>query len=502
MFTLLVSTTIISFLFPFTFLLDFSHDDSFYYLKTAQNICNGLGSTFDGISPTNGYHPLWLVITVLFFFIIKLFGSFPPETLYRLIFLLHSFICIIISLLVFKILSRLYEKKTAVKLSLLVLVLNLIFVFIRGVGIESIINCLILSLILFLKIQELGTGKIHVILKSILLSLLFLGRTDYLLSLIPALIIGDYFTTDRKIRNRNLVIQMTFVIIVSFCYYAFNYALFGHFGTISSVKLNTFPRIVLVDNLENMTASGGIFSSQMTRLLFLFVMLVFVSLRSLFGKNESREFRSFTLYLLSAGYGLFVFCLIHLCFNSEGLREWYLTLPLFDAVLLSSYLLVRMINYWKIIFTLFLIIAAIVIYKTRIDSDKFSSVYEYSRLLSREVRADEPVYQVDFAGMLGFFSERKVVNGDGFINSFEYYDMIKNGKLIDYFDKYGIELYSTYTMEKKVFDSLFIDDKFAIKGSGFSFSFPRKNLIMTSSFDFKHLQGERKGNWYLFKIEK
>lgn len=37
-------------------------DDAFYYFKVAQNVVAGYGSTFDGINPTNGYHPLWLVL--------------------------------------------------------------------------------------------------------------------------------------------------------------------------------------------------------------------------------------------------------------------------------------------------------------------------------------------------------------------------------------------------------------------------------------------------------
>jgi hypothetical protein len=44
----------------------YEQDDFFYYLKVAQNIAHGHGSTFNGIVPTNGYHPLWLmVLTVL-----------------------------------------------------------------------------------------------------------------------------------------------------------------------------------------------------------------------------------------------------------------------------------------------------------------------------------------------------------------------------------------------------------------------------------------------------
>src|SRR5687768_7036872 len=35
-------------------------DDSFYYLRIAENVANGLGPTFDGVEPTNGFHPLWM----------------------------------------------------------------------------------------------------------------------------------------------------------------------------------------------------------------------------------------------------------------------------------------------------------------------------------------------------------------------------------------------------------------------------------------------------------
>ncbi len=42
-------------------------DDAYYYLGIARNIADGHGSTFDGLNPTNGYHPLWLAICVLAF---------------------------------------------------------------------------------------------------------------------------------------------------------------------------------------------------------------------------------------------------------------------------------------------------------------------------------------------------------------------------------------------------------------------------------------------------
>ncbi|MDQ3579199.1 MAG: hypothetical protein M3443_16725 [Actinomycetota bacterium] len=39
-------------------------DDAFYYFGVATHIAAGDGSTFNGLDPTNGYHPLWLVVLI------------------------------------------------------------------------------------------------------------------------------------------------------------------------------------------------------------------------------------------------------------------------------------------------------------------------------------------------------------------------------------------------------------------------------------------------------
>ncbi len=45
----------------------FTRDDAYYYFKVAQNITEGHGVTFDGINPTNGFHPLWMLICIPIF---------------------------------------------------------------------------------------------------------------------------------------------------------------------------------------------------------------------------------------------------------------------------------------------------------------------------------------------------------------------------------------------------------------------------------------------------
>ena len=46
-----------------------THEDGFYYFKIAQQVAGGHGSTFDGQNPTNGYHPLWLLLLVPLFWL-------------------------------------------------------------------------------------------------------------------------------------------------------------------------------------------------------------------------------------------------------------------------------------------------------------------------------------------------------------------------------------------------------------------------------------------------
>ena len=52
-------------------------DDAFYYFKVAQNITEGKGITFDGVNPTNGFHPLWMLICLPVFALAR-FNLFLP----------------------------------------------------------------------------------------------------------------------------------------------------------------------------------------------------------------------------------------------------------------------------------------------------------------------------------------------------------------------------------------------------------------------------------------
>ncbi|MEI7846107.1 MAG: glycosyltransferase family 39 protein [Chloroflexota bacterium] len=80
----------------------FTRDDAYYYFKVAQNISEGYGSTFDKINPTNGYHPLWMIICIPIFYLAR-FDLILPL---RVLVLVMAIISSITSILLFRILRK------------------------------------------------------------------------------------------------------------------------------------------------------------------------------------------------------------------------------------------------------------------------------------------------------------------------------------------------------------------------------------------------------------
>ncbi len=80
----------------------FIRDDAYYYFKVAQNITMGLGSTFDGINPTNGYHPLWLLVCIPIFYLARFDLILPLRILVMVIAVFNAATAV----LIYRIVSR------------------------------------------------------------------------------------------------------------------------------------------------------------------------------------------------------------------------------------------------------------------------------------------------------------------------------------------------------------------------------------------------------------
>jgi len=82
----------------------FTRDDAYYYFKVAQNISEGHGSTFDGINPTNGYHPLWLWVCVPIFALAR-FDLILPL---RILLLLMSGLSVATAIMLYRMIGKVF----------------------------------------------------------------------------------------------------------------------------------------------------------------------------------------------------------------------------------------------------------------------------------------------------------------------------------------------------------------------------------------------------------
>ncbi len=83
-----------------------TRDDAYYYYKVAQNISEGHGSTFDGINPTNGYHPLWMLVCIPIFALARFDLILPLRILILVLAGLRAATSILLYHLLKKVISR------------------------------------------------------------------------------------------------------------------------------------------------------------------------------------------------------------------------------------------------------------------------------------------------------------------------------------------------------------------------------------------------------------
>lgn len=131
----------------------FVRDDAYYYFKVAQNISEGRGSTFDGINPTNGYHPLWTLVCVPIFALAR-FDLILPL---RVLLVVMAALSVAAAILLF----RLLKKPVGEPIAMLAAAYWGLDMTIHGVitqqGLET--GLVALSVILFLHLMQVVDAK-------------------------------------------------------------------------------------------------------------------------------------------------------------------------------------------------------------------------------------------------------------------------------------------------------------------------------------------------------
>ncbi len=123
----------------------YTTDDAFYYFKTAQNFTEGHGLSFDGISRSSGFHPLWMMVCIPVFALAR-FDLILPLRILALISILISAVG---GAFFYKLLKRAVSKPVAMLASLFWMFEPRIHGTVTQLGMEASVNALFVILLLY-----------------------------------------------------------------------------------------------------------------------------------------------------------------------------------------------------------------------------------------------------------------------------------------------------------------------------------------------------------------
>ncbi|HMS32701.1 MAG TPA: hypothetical protein PKC91_01310 [Ignavibacteria bacterium] len=502
---ILAAVLIIYFVFysSIEFLLNFADDDSFFYIKTAYNFSDGFGSTFDRVSMTNGYHPLWFLILSAYFYILNFISVFSPELYFRYTVILILLVNII-TLYFISLYFRNVSGQNSYKQTILFLPLFLTFVAIRDFGMETHLLCFLIAGYIYVKSAEVSCGRYRIIIKGILLSLIFLTRIDYLFTVIPLIIISDYLTTLKQYRREYFITSFSILMITAILYFSSNFLFFGEILPVTAKIKSTFPQTLLFHNIGKLLEPGA-FTNQFAKTVYLTVIIILFLILSYKGKLNS-SFSKTDYFLFGICCAAFAYLALNILINKHALKEWYVAFPAFAGSILMVRILTLIPRMYYLSLTVFILIFSFMFYVTRIKNPKWNSAYYYSKEIKNNTGEEDKIFMIDLSGIIGFFSERKIINGDGLINSYEYQKYLSSGNLTDYFKVKEIDYYSTYSQDNAPFEMIdssdyYIDEKYSNTFGNYPFIFPGKDLKLKFPYYYSYIIGDGTGYWYLFKLK-
>jgi len=414
-------------------------DDGFYYLKIAENIAGGNGSTFDGESLTNGYQPLWMMAILPVAAVTRLLS---PE-LATLTFTLWNHLCFLILVLLFgRLAAKRWPHSVLIGIGLLAQS-KVISLFSSGVEAPLLAVLLIVSYAVFDRCPPPDEGVVRPAPSTWVYYWLFglaaagvvLARLDHLLVVLPMFAAIVLSLRHEKLGTRviNLGRAAAPGILLTVCYVGFNFWMFSTPLPVSGAnKLHLF-----LSNQKSL--AGTLLLMNKTNLALLcspFVLLVFLAaLRKL--KRPSNVPTTLRLFLTgSALYCLFI------SVSVSDIQRWYLVAPVLSIIFFTcwaaeTYLPLRMSR----LIALILMVTAVASNYSRaqiaLQSD--NSVHAVGRFASwanSHLDSSAVVAVCDAGEICHVFSQR-VINADGLVNDLEYSRAFREGLALPELRKRG-----------------------------------------------------------------
>jgi hypothetical protein len=418
-------------------------DDAFYYFKTARNIVAGHGSTFDGIHPTNGYHPLWMALAVP---VVPLAPE--PLSLVRVALGLSVVFSFLTALFLYLVLRRVTDLWYVPALGLILYFLNPRSAVSSLNGLETALSTLLFTVLLWLIFSEaqgtVGRAGMHALL-GLLLGLLFLARTDNVFFM-AAFYVAAILLGGKEVRLRRALVMGTVATLAVLPWLAWSWAKFGSPVQVSGLSIPYVEQELY--RLDGHTAADAIghglkrFAAFLmeglrgelgySRLVSFPAIAVSLLLLARRWRGLSAPVRRAFLILLALGVASLAQVFVHTAVRWYP-RPWYfdqllVLLPLFFALALAV-----LATAWAALRTRaaqWLVGAALVgvaAFQTTMSVQTLSKgewpwakqMLDAARWLRENTKEGEVAAAFN-AGIIGYFSERPVVNLDGAINNAAY----------------------------------------------------------------------------------
>ena len=401
---------------------NFIVDDGYFYLQVARNIASGHGSTFNGVMPTNGYHPLWMLVCVCAAFFTK-----ASSSLIQVVATISDAL-VLLSIYLFIYICEVAKRKGAIAgIAVIVFMTTTIGIWrMLEADLSLTLQLIILALLVRWRSRNHVLTAIHGLLMGCLLGLSLLARLDLIffalieymyIVFFPSEAAGDRHRYLRTIRALSAGASCSLLV----CPYLYwNYHIYGHIVPISGAIKSHFLR-------------GGI------HLFSYCVPVVVASLLNVahFAKRRGTPFGA--IVLIASGSAL-----LHLtyCILFGNVAAWYLTTGYLSAAFCLTWLFdIRLEksltpNKQVIWFGLATFLALLSFGALRLVSNftytrlihgnvAFRSNYiEPKRTMAEKLRQMLPegsrIYIYDGPGGVAYYSRMSIVPTDGLMGDYSY----------------------------------------------------------------------------------
>lgn len=406
----------------------FPSDDSFFYLQVAHNIVAGHGSTFNNITTTNGYHPLWMGICIALAFI----ADNDKLILLHLVIIFQAILTLLISYIFYKISNKLSIRNFCVSIP----ILAGYFLSIGNYGSEAHINGLMHFIAILFIIKNESLNIKTSLLLGLVLALIFLARLDNVFFIAMILLYYGFINVNKKANLKYIIVAGFVGIIMVLPYFLFNYINWGHIVPISGAIKSIFPKMTFDLN------SLGVFGQVVT----FAVLVCYLMLFKLKLKSETKNL------LLILSLSSLISSLYVVIFTDHHTNwAWYyvsgvITILFFLPLILDK-IESKLSLGIKFQFVTFVIALILMIFSiSRSWSEYFNpeargfNPFQFKSInncrwsisvgkwLKENLPADSRILIYEWPGMIAYFSDMKIVPIDGLMNDFAFQnDLIKYG---------------------------------------------------------------------------